>query len=341
MSVAEEVRMTFKRLPAGGVIASAQLRHLSEDSKQVDKAVSRIFKDEGLKKLRNGLYYKPLISQYFGPLSPKDTSILKSLKTQYSAKLVPSGALAAYELGFVHQAPEEKIYNTNKRIAAIRTDNTKISFRQVQSKKLFLVNVKLATLLSALEFLYKEYSELNYLQQQLVKRHLKQYPNQDIEKALTHWPKWFRCKVMALIKSKNNECYITGVSAFNIPYQGRLSDWHQIGMLSSNKFQIAGLNYQAAPDLNNDELFDCSDFLSQHQLDLPLRWCAKPERVIKDILYSNIMLKNQYPYFFRLDQYMLPLSGQAIKICIDEIRPYANEAKMKLLDQWLLENDIH
>ncbi|MEE8058492.1 MAG: hypothetical protein V3T17_11750 [Pseudomonadales bacterium] len=43
MSIAEKVRTQFKRLSPGGVIASAELHHLSEDNKQVDKAVSRIF----------------------------------------------------------------------------------------------------------------------------------------------------------------------------------------------------------------------------------------------------------------------------------------------------------
>jgi len=132
MSVSEQVRNEFKRLPSGEVIVSAELRHLAEASKQVDKAVSRIFKEEGLQKLRNGLYYKPVVSKYFGILPPKADTILKSIKKQYDAKLVPSGALAAYELGFTNQAPEEKIYDTNKPIASIVIENEKISFRQVQ-----------------------------------------------------------------------------------------------------------------------------------------------------------------------------------------------------------------
>ena len=199
MSVAEKVRVAFEHLPPGGVIASAELRRLSEDSTQVDKAASRLFKETGLQKIRNGIYYRPVHSEYFGTLPPKDCAVLKSVKKQYKATLTPSGELAAYQLGFIAQAPEERIYNTDKRIATIATDNCRIGFRQILGKKLHSGGSKLVTLLTALEFLFKRQPELNNLQRESIKRQLGLYPRNVINKAVALWPLWFRRKMAPLI----------------------------------------------------------------------------------------------------------------------------------------------
>jgi hypothetical protein len=340
MSVAEKVRVAFRHIPPGGVIASAELHRLSEDSTQVDKAVSRLYNEAGLHKIRNGLYYRPVFSQYFGGLPPKDSTVLKSVKKQYNAILVPSGALAAYQLGVIARAPDERVYHTNRRIASISVGNCRLKFRQVQGKKLHSASAKLVTLLTAIEYLFKEQVELNNLQRQSIKRQLQQYPVATIEKAITQWPRWFREEI-APYTAPSMERYITGISAFNIPYQGQLADWHQMGMLANRKFQIAGTNYHSAPGLSPDELFDCSDFLDKHSVSLHLALCAKPPRAIKDILYTNIFIKNRYPEVLDLDQYLLSLSNHEMNTCVDQLRPFANQQQLNRLNQWLIDNDIH
>lgn len=341
MSIANKVRAEFKDLPPGGVIASIELHRLSEDSKQVDKAVSRIFKQEGIQKIRNGLYFKPYISHYFGPLPPKTKDILDSVRQQYKATLLPSGELAAYELGFIQEAPEETLYDSDKRIATIQTDNNILHFRQVKDKKLTSADSQLTTLLLALEYLFKEYPKLNELQKRSIKRKLGKHTSKKIEKALSSWPKWFRDKTIQFVKPKGVRSYITGTSAFNIPYKGKVSDWHQMGMLNSNKFHISDINYHSAPNLTDDELFDCSEFLNKHEISLSTHYCAKPKRALKDILYSNIFIKNKYPYFFTIDQYMLSLSEQDILNCVDQLHPFASKEQSQLLDKWLTDNGIH
>jgi len=341
MSVANRVRLEFKNLPPGGVIASAELHRLSEDSKQVDKAVSRIFKKEGIHKIRNGLYFKPYISNYFGRLPPKTSDILNSVKKQYQATLLPSGELAAYELGFIQNAPEEKTYDTDKRIATIQTDNNILHFRQVKEKKLTSATIQLTTLLLALEYLFKDYPKLNELQKKSIKRKLNKHSLKSIKKSIAPWPKWFEDRIIQFVKPERVISYITGTSAFNIPYNGRVSDWHQMGMLNSNKFQITESNYHSAPNLKDDELFDCSDFLNKHKIRLNSHICAKPKRAVKDILYSNIFIKKKFPYFFAVDQYMLSLSDKDLLDCVDQLRPLATKEQSKLLDKWLNDNGIH
>ena len=106
MSLAQQVRKKFQGIPEGGVIASRELHRLSTESQSVDKAASRLYKTEGLRKLRNGLYYKPYISKYFGELPPSENDVLRAVQKQYNARVSPSGALAAYEMGLVQSLPD-------------------------------------------------------------------------------------------------------------------------------------------------------------------------------------------------------------------------------------------
>ncbi|TQV75958.1 hypothetical protein FKG94_15195 [Exilibacterium tricleocarpae] len=339
MSIAERVRSQFQRLPAGNAITSRALHRLSADSLQVDKAASRLYKSEGLEKIRNGLYYRPYNSKYFGPLPPKEDVIIRSIKQQYRAKIAPSGALAAYELGLTHVLPDAITYDTDKRIAPITLPNHTIYFRKIDGKKLSSAPGELLNLLKALAFLFKE-NDLNIFQKKRAARMLDHYTPEQINKALTYWPLWFRDKIHTLIKPPG-ERYITGLSALNIPYQGTQADWHQVGMLHSNKFHIAGDNYDSAPDLSSDELFDCTDFLKKHDIDVATTRCAKPLRAIKDILYTHCIKKQRYPRFFKLDQFMFDVPVAAIKKAVGGLKQIANSKQQQLLHRWAEENELN
>ncbi len=341
VSVAEQVRQVFQRLRPGGVTASAELHRLSADSRQVDKAVSRLYKKEGLQKMRNGLYCKPDSSKYFGELPPKADAIINLLRKQYRARIVPSGPLAAYQLGFTGTPPEQRVYDSDKRIGEIELENDLLRFRTVVGKKLNVAGQEVTTLLNALAFFFRENPHLNYLQEQHVKRLLARHDVSKIRRGLTARPRWLRDRVEAILSVLKGPVYITGISALNVPYRGRVGDWHQSGLLASQKFQVAGSNYHSAPGLASRELFDCSEFLQQHGIELETKLCAKPERAVKDLLYSNIIVKNRYPSFFMKDEYLLPLSDPVLRNCVNQLLPLANTRQQKYLERWLEENEIH
>ncbi|MCV6625709.1 MAG: DUF6088 family protein [Cellvibrionaceae bacterium] len=339
MSLANQVREQFKRLPAGGVIASRTLHQLSADTQQVDKAASRLYKTQGLCKLRNGLFYKPYKSQFFGELPPQEKEVLRSIKAQYDAKITPSGALAAYELGLCANLPDSIIYESDKRIGPVDLGNHKLYFRKIDGNKFYRIQGPLLTTLNALEFLCRESQALTPMQAKRLKRLLSRYAPKQITEAAALWPRWFQHKVQALCKTPVRP-YITGLSALNIPYQGKQADWHQMGMLDSNKFLVAGQNYESAPGKLNDELFDCSGFLSKHNIDVGTTLCARPIRAVKDILYTSIFNKGQYPGFFRLDQLMLDMPAADIQTAVIDLLLYADDKQKKILLTWAKDNEL-
>ena len=113
-----------------------------------------------------------------------------------------------------------------------------------------------------------------------------------------------------------------------------------MGMLHSGKFQVVGKNYDGAPGLGEDELFECGDFLRKFDMDVGTTLCATPARAIKDILYTSIIKKTQYPGFFTLDQYMLDLPKPEIQAVIEDLEAMANEEQMALLKEWARDNEL-
>lgn len=340
MTLAERVRQRFQRTPRGGVVASRALHVLSADSQQVDKAASRLYESEGLRKLRNGLYFKPYDSQFFGALPPGESEIIRALKQQYQAKIGPTGELAAYELGFTPLVPHTITYETDKRIGPIQLDNLRLDFRKVDGKKLKAVPSTLLSTLKAIEFMYREHETLTPQQESRARRLLRRHTPTEVKKAIALWPRWFQQVVQPLIDAEVRP-YITGTSALNVPFEGKQADWHQMGMLDRKKFQIAGRNYDSAPFLNEAELFDCSEFLEKHGLQLNTQLCATPLRAIKDILYAHIIVKNQYPNFLKLDELMLDISMDEVRDEVASLRSMANERQGELLTQWMQDNELN
>jgi hypothetical protein len=340
MSLAQQVRKKFQHVPEGGVIASRELHRLSTESQSVDKAASRLYKAEGLRKLRNGLYYKPYNSKYFGELPPGEKGILQAVQKQYGARVSPSGDLAAYELGLVQSLPEVITYETDKRIGPIQLDNHTIRFNKVIATRLKAVEPSLLALLKAIEFIYTQGDELTPLQQKRISRLLRGYAADQVLKAIDLWPRWFQDKVRLQLEVQAKP-YISGLSALNIPHNGKQADWHQMGMLHSGKFQIVGKNYDGAPGLGEDELFECGAFLKKFDVDVGTTLCATPARAIKDILYASIIRKNRYPDFFMLDDYMLDLSKYEIQLLVDDLKKVANDDQKILLNEWAGDNGLN
>lgn len=339
MSLAQQVRKKFQLVPEGGVIASRELHRLSTESQSVDKAASRLYKAEGLRKLRNGLYYKPYNSKYFGQLPPGESDILRAVRKQYNARVSPSGALAAYEMGLVQSLPDVIAYETDKRIGPIQLDNHKILFNKVLDTRLRAVEPSLLSLLKAIEFIYAQGDELTPLQRKRIGRLLGGYPTKQVMKAIGLWPRRFQEEVKPQLQALAKP-YITGLSALNIPHHGKQADWHQMGMLHSGKFQVAGKNYDGAPGLAEGELFECGEFLRKFDLDVGTTLCATPARAIKDILYTSIIRYTRYPSFFMLDQYMLDIPKPAINSVVKDLEMIANQEQKNILKEWVHDNEL-
>lgn len=140
--------------------------------------------------------------------------------------------------------------------------------------------------------------------------------------------------------------YITGASAFNIPYKGMQCDWHQIDTLIAGKYG----NFVMHPKtiIGVEDIFgkygiwDCSDWLKERGF-RESYLCATPIRAILDILYYWIVVKNKYP--MPLDDFWDYMFDELnIDELCDKVEILKNGLtgkQQELLEQWRVKNEIY
>ena len=109
----------------------------------------------------------------------------------------------------------------------------------------------------------------------------------------------------------------------------------------SHSSKLPGGNYESAPGLSDQELFDCKLFLNKFNIDVGTTLCSIPARAIKDILYTSIVKRSRYPGFFMLDQFMLDIPKKAIREILEYLEQLANDEQKQLLRHWARENELN
>lgn len=101
-----------------------------------------------------------------------------------------------------------------------------------------------------------------------------------------------------LYTKEYKQSYITGTSAFNIPYKGMQCDWHQIDTLKAGRegrFVVHPTVIIGAEDIFGEYgLWNCSEWLQGRGFEGDYL-CATPIRAILDLLYYWIAIKEKYP----------------------------------------------
>ena len=94
--------------------------------------------------------------------------------------------------------------------------------------------------------------------------------------------------------------YITDKTAFKIPCDGVICDWHGIAMLHTNHYLLHPIDTIGAETVfGNYGLYDCSEYFRSENRDIfeltGTNLCATPIRAILDILFNDICVLNRYP----------------------------------------------
>ena len=79
----------------------------------VDKALSRLVEQEGIRRLSRGIYDYPKIHPQLGVLSPSIDSVAKLVAEKNNSQLKITGAEAANALGLSTQVPARIVYLTD------------------------------------------------------------------------------------------------------------------------------------------------------------------------------------------------------------------------------------
>jgi hypothetical protein len=100
----------------------------------VDQALSRLARDEKIRRIRRGLYDLPQVSPRLGILSPVPHKVAQAMARRSGSQLLPSGAQAANALGLSTQVAAKPVYITDGPSQTITIGRQTIQLRQVPAR---------------------------------------------------------------------------------------------------------------------------------------------------------------------------------------------------------------
>lgn len=104
------------------------------NSKTIAKVLDRLSKENELRRLAPGIFYRPEISDYIGELRPSIEAVAKAIARRDKARIVPTGAYALNQLGLSTQVPMNIVYHTDGSARKIKVGNNTITFKKTTPK---------------------------------------------------------------------------------------------------------------------------------------------------------------------------------------------------------------
>ncbi len=130
----------------------------------VDQVLSRLVKQDKIRRLDRGLYDFPKQHATLGTLSPDADSIAQALATQYGDIAFPSGAMAANMLGLSTQVPAKPTYMTNGISRTKNVAGRTITFKHARVPLMRRLPDSVNYLLQALSYLGKDSIDSDVIQ---------------------------------------------------------------------------------------------------------------------------------------------------------------------------------
>jgi hypothetical protein len=97
MNTAKSIRRAIKEIPTGEPVTSSEfLMHGTRAA--VDHALSRLTRSGLIDRLARGVFVRPRVSRYVGPVLPGPEAVARAVASRTGAKVQVSGAEAAVEL---------------------------------------------------------------------------------------------------------------------------------------------------------------------------------------------------------------------------------------------------
>ncbi len=119
----------------------------------VDQALSRLVRDDKIRRVARGVYDYPRVSPRLGRLSPAPDAVADAIAKNTDSRIQVSGAHAANLLGLSTQVPARLVYLTDGASRRVRLGNQVIEFRHAAPRWLVGCGKVWGVVLQALRYL--------------------------------------------------------------------------------------------------------------------------------------------------------------------------------------------
>lgn len=155
MSVAEKIKRRVQRIPRGEPFTNTPFLELGSRA-AVDKALSRLVREEALQRIARGLFVRPKENRFVGRTMPDVARVVEVIARDRGEILQIHGAEAARRFRLSTQSPTVPVYYTNGPSREIRVGNLRVKLlHTASSRKLQHAGERPGMALSALLYLGK------------------------------------------------------------------------------------------------------------------------------------------------------------------------------------------
>jgi len=187
MSIAEKIRDSIKKLPAGKAFTIKRFHRLGTND-NVRKILSRMAKSGQIRRVARGIFAKPKKAPYIGEVLPTSEEIAKTVATASGEIVTVHGAEAARQLKLTTQTPMKAIFYTSGNTRKIEAGKRTIILKHVCPRKLVASGSMLGLVLTALWYLGKKNVSLETITK--IKKRLTKQQFYDVMHSTEQMPGW-------------------------------------------------------------------------------------------------------------------------------------------------------
>jgi hypothetical protein len=196
--IAHTVHRYIDSKKPGWVFSSQDFAKVSPNKAAVERTLSRLKAAGGIKRLRKGLYYKPVYGRW-GEVPPETMEVVKAVERSLKTKIMPSGAAAANMLNLTTQVPAKAIFYSTRNPSNVQIGKYNIEFKKVSPAKLSGRGRKVGLILNAMNFLGKNEVADGSMQKKIAAL-ISERDRDLLVKAAKSHSKWIRDSIENIVK---------------------------------------------------------------------------------------------------------------------------------------------
>lgn len=166
----------------------------------IRKALSRLQKQEVIRRLAQGIYDYPKVHDLLGIIPPDLNEVAKAIAEKNGVQIQPAGAHAANLVGFSTQVPGQVVFLTEGPSRKVKIGNQEIAFKKTSKKIMSSAGTREGLLIQALKNLGKDH--IDQVTRTRAAKFLQGSAEEDIRKNMKFAPAWIQTLVFELMELK-------------------------------------------------------------------------------------------------------------------------------------------
>ncbi len=202
-TIIKKIEKRINKFPKGKIIFIKDFAGIG-NNEAVRQSLKRLVEKGKLRKLSQGIYYKPQEDKILGAIYPSIENIVKAIAERDKARIIPTGSYALNKLGLSEQVPMNIVYLTDGSARKINVGNFTITLKKTSPKNLSIKHNLSNLLVQALKSLGK--NNITPAIKSKIKNILKESGEiGQVESSIINAPLWIQNFLTSIIKEIENE----------------------------------------------------------------------------------------------------------------------------------------